>query len=1012
MSSNLIALELTITELRNWAGTGLALGWHWAGTGLALGWHWAGTGLALGWHWAGTGLALGWHWAGTGLALGWHWAGTGLALGWHWAGTGLALGFRLSHTPAMDAMAADPAAKPKALLPSLVKAKKKLLEQAEESRVQLSGGLASDELIPLDQIFVNLALVSETEVKREFDETFSTYGERREHSVQFSKADRIELKNLFRAAGSRIGAMSCKVMRNVLAYGSAGSGKTTVFLLMVLYLWSRGELWQEEFDLVVGLELREDEVRAVTSLAELLAVKLASQGLSQDEISELAGYFEDAPSRLCVVMDGLDECDFASCSKFMRDLLKREGMVKTHVIVTSRPCQDASKLSQCGKYPQKIQVLGFSPENVREYAVKVLGKQRAEVLLTELQSKPDVSSLMATPMFAALTCELFKSSDAVWTCSASLYESLLRRVAERAGGAVCGSISQAPSKVVQSLHELGRFAFRMLLVKKMVFNTSDIINSHLSKDAMSLGLLQTCQGTMSTDARQYRFRHLSLQEFLGAWYMMRCVVQERHHAVAFVQGIGAYDGHMSMFWKFLIALCPEDVSLTIMEELWRAQCADPIPLDPSSKAKAGELPSYNVSLAEFAALGAADANKRTAIAASRAATAAKLAEEMRNDSSVLTGEEEMAKVHDRLCRVLKAEHMTVLADILLIPRCDRGKGHGEQQVRHSMPISREPTDALFLKTLLTVWMESGSVANGTVLLEALSQVDAELARPCESLLHPAAMLLSHEYLQAAPARIVSLADAIHASPYSPIRQFFVHLVVAYHEHAEYHGVSGKWTHPFFRVVLASELNVSGTSHSFHECVSLSSLLRGYACSDLEEVNLIGCFLGDESFLRLSQGLKMCRRVRVLELEGNDIHDGQALSSVILALSPSLQGLRISFNQVGVIGFLPVCFAINHCKNVRTVSMSCMYVASCRISAVPLFVLWDMLERCTQLESLEVDWNVFLGRQDDELRFIQAVKGCTQLRQLEVNDCGLSSSVCSQLVTVFTERNCRKGLVYA
>ena len=329
-------------------------------------------------------------------------------------------------------MAEGPAAKPRALLPSLVKAKKKLLEQAEESGVQLSGGLASDDHIPLEQIFVNLAFVSEKELKRDFDEAFSTYAERREHAVQFSKADRIELKNLFRDAGSSVDDVShskgrsapaataterpnlCgKVLRNVLAYGSAGSGKTTVFLLMVLYLWSKGELWQEEFDLVVGLELREKEVRAATSLAELLTVKLDTLGLSQTEILELANYFEDSPSRLCVIMDGLDECDFASCSKFMRHLLKREGMVKTHVIVTSRPCQDAYQLSQCGKYQQKIQVLGFSPENVREYAEKVLGKQRAEILLAELQSKPDVSCLMATPMFAALTCELFKSGKGV-----------------------------------------------------------------------------------------------------------------------------------------------------------------------------------------------------------------------------------------------------------------------------------------------------------------------------------------------------------------------------------------------------------------------------------------------------------------------------------------------------------------------------------------------------------------------------------------------------------------------
>ncbi|XP_065186011.1 uncharacterized protein LOC135816839 [Sycon ciliatum] len=930
----------------------------------------------------------------------------------------------------MDANAQEPAAKPKALLPSLDKAKKKLLDQAEESGVQLSCGLASDELIPLEQIFVNVALVSEKEFKTEFDGTitFSTYAERREHAVQFSKADRIELKNLFRVAGSSVDAISqpvgktapaaasatdsrklcCKVLRNVLAYGSAGSGKTTVFLLMVLYLWSRGELWQEDFDLIVGLELREKEVRAATSLAELLTVKLASQGLSQAEILELESYFEDVPSRLCLVMDGLDECDFASCSKFMRDLLKREGMVKTHVIVTSRPCQDAYQLSQRGKYQQKIQVLGFSPENVREYAEKVLGRQRAEILLAEMQSKPDVSCLMATPMFAALTCELFKSGKVVWKCSASLYESLLRRVAERAGGAVCESISLAPSKVVQSLQELGRFAFRMLLLKRMVFNMSKIISSRVSKDAINLGLLQTCQGTMSTDARQYRFCHLSLQEFLAAWYMAVCVVQERHHAIALVRRLGAYDGHMAMFWKFLIALSPEDVSLTIMEELWRVQCADPISLDPS-----GEADRYTKSAIKCASEGrvelavedATEASKEAATAAKRAATAAKLAEEMRNDSSVLTGEMDMAKVHHRLCEVLKAEHMAVLADILLIPRHDRGKGHGEHRVRRSMPISREPTDALFLKTLLTVWMETGSVANGTVLLEALSQVDAELARPCERLLHPAAMLLSGESLQAAAYRIVSLADADPALVYSPIRRFLVHLVVAYHEHAEYRGVSGSWTRPFFRAMLASKLNLRNIPISSHECVALSSLLCGYPCVDLEEVSLHGCRIGDESFHSLSVVLQRCSSVRVLNLCLNAIHDGQALSSVISAMSARLVYVDVSVNPVGVSGFVSVCHALCQCKNVHTVNVTGMYSDG----AALLSIVCDVLEHCTQLEELRLRENVLVGSDDDGMRFIEAVKVCTQLRVLSVKGCGLSENVCSQLVAVFAERKRRYGL---
>ena len=467
-------------------------------------------------------------------------------------------------------------------------------------------------------------------------------------------------------------------------------------------------------------------------------------------------------------------------------------------------------------------------------------------------------------------------------------------------------------------------------------------------------------------------------------------------------------GHMAMFWKFLIVLCPEDVSLAIMEELWRVQCADSIPLDPSREAyRCTKQSTVLASLAgeESAANETAKATEHTATAARRAATTAKLAEEMHNDWSVLTSEMELANVHGCLCEVLKAEHMTVLADILLIPRHDRGKGHGEHRARDSMPISREPTDELFLKTLLTVWMENSSLANATVLLEALSQVGTELARPCKSLLHLAATLLSHESLQAAPSRIVSLAYAAPALWYSLTRRLFDHLVVAYHDHAEYRGVPSNWTCPFFCAVLASKPYLYGVSLSCQECVALSSLLCGYTCFDLEEVHLIWCSIGDESFHQLSVGLQRCSSVCVLDLWGNAIHDGQALSAVISAMSASLVKVAVGKNPVGVSGFASVCRALSQCMNVHTVNVMYMTIHG----VAPLSVVCDMLEHCTQLEELFLNGNVFVSSEDDEFRFIEAVEVCTQLCDLSLDGCGLSENICSQLVAVFTERKCRAGL---
>eukprot|EP00117_Sycon_ciliatum_P006551 scpid27464/ scgid10040/ NACHT, LRR and PYD domains-containing protein 3; Cold autoinflammatory syndrome 1 protein homolog; Cryopyrin; Mast cell maturation-associated-inducible protein 1; PYRIN-containing APAF1-like protein 1 len=898
--------------------------------------------------------------------------------------------------------------------PHVVERAQKLLgELAKTVGIQISGGLGSDCSIPLNEVFVNLTLISTEDLKKDFDAQLSssTGAERRRQVERFSSrvdhaarsstgssgaegasdAGRaVSLESLFTEAvserettdgfidltiapsatpsGGGVGmTRGCSEVRNVLAYGAAGSGKTTVFLLMVVYLWSHGRLWNDVFDFILGLELRENEVRTAQSLGDLLAMQFTSLGMSKAEVVESLEYFQRTPNRLCIVLDGLDECEFDSCSKFMRDLLLRKAMVGVHVIVTSRPCTDAYQLSQCGQYHLQLEVQGFSPRDLKTYVCKVLGQERGQALLAHLESKPDIASLMSTPMFAALACELSKSRRSkVWTCSTCLYEAMLLRIVERAGGAACGSLSDAQTKAVQHLCELGRFAFCMLILRRVVFSSSDLTSSQLSAGAVGLGLLQTFQGALSTDARQYRFRHLSLQEFLAAWYVRKCVtVHDRQECIALVQRLPKYDGHMAMFWSFLIALCPSDMSSGLLEAIWCVVCQKPARLlARQSSTIHGDIVA--------------------------------LAEETLGNSSILSNESDMTNVSDRLCEVMEFSDMVRLADILLAPKT-MGRGRGENRVRRRMSASREFTDHLFLQTLLLDWMATTQIATGAVLYELMKEANPELAERCKPVLQPGVALTSTASPSAADGEMATLAYATkhqrgEREDMVLRRRMFIHLVAAYKEHSVYHGVSCNGHCSFLHTVLASELALDWVPLSAHECMAIGAVLRNHRCIKLEEVHLWQCSIGDLALQTLSSGLMKCVHVRILDLASNGIHDGVLLSSVIMAMSASLEDVDVTSNPIGCDDFTVLCKALSQCTNLQVVTAGNMYLAG----YASLKAVSELLEGCKMLSRLSI-WDNMLQQSDaGEQRFVQAVKCHTMLHRLYANGCDFSEALQAQL----------------
>ena len=879
---------------------------------------------------------------------------------------------------------------------SLLKAQTRLRDAVKDRGVQISGGLGTDREIALSELFVNLTLLTKDEVETLFksESFFSSESERvrqlnairAAQDGKSAKTRGIELSEIFSDTGSdsakgQTGASGvvdseCGLLsraasnvsigvkkNNVLAFGSAGSGKSTIFLLMLEYLWAIDSLLKEKIDLVLAVELRRAEVRSATSLCELLAARFDRMDMEQDELEEIARYFRRHPSRLCVVLDGMDECSLEKCSPYMQDMLLRERSVDMHVVVTSRPCADAYKLSQCGKYHQQLEVIGFSQENVKTYVRKVVGGKQAEEMLEKLHAQPDMLALMGTPLFAALACELYHSGRGLAKSSTALYESLLLRVLERNAGKLYKSFAEVDAREMELLYEISRFALAMLSVQKAVFSESEVKSAGLSDAALQLGLLIAYKDGSSTENRQYRFAHLSLQEFMSAWYLSREVLKDEHDAAWLVKRVGHYSGHMTMFWRFVVTLLPRKPSFVVMEHLWRLICEE-----------------------------------RTSSTSDTADS--RLVADIVSYSHRKTARPGLERMQSMLCATLTYEKMKELADKLLEETC--GEGSGCQRVESALPRGRELTDELFLSTLIDVWKKEAVDPNTEVFLTAVRNVNPVAALQCERMMRPSTKTPDPSSTEDATATAM---PAVRPAESTEERRYLVHLLVAHHDHCQYQGASCDGHCSFFSQVFHKGISFSKVSLSLFDCVSIGHFLSTHYCFDSSTIDIHDSGCGNAGLRSVAAGLSHCKGVRTLDLSLNACDDGSILSSIIQSLSGSLVDVYVNGNPVGSDGVVSVCKALSTCSKLSVANVFAYGEGVPVGVVVPLLCVSEVVESCPNLCTLYAQWCGFQYDDDCLERFVRAVQSHAVLGTLWVTQYRENAILRSRLGKLIRDPTC-------
>ena len=437
--------------------------------------------------------------------------------------------------------------------------------------------------------YINLAMIhKEKSNKSEMDEFAKLTVHGKVDDILHKKSS-VQLQNIGKL-------MDGSLATCILVQGAPGAGKTTL-------AWELTQQWLNktlfcEYPLLVVLKMRDESIRNAVNIRHLFPTP--DEDLQNKVSKEALHNFGEG---ILFVLEGYDELpqEKQEGSIFL-ELVEHQLLPKAGVLITSRPSASATLFQKCKEQPlfQLVEIVGFTHKQIDNYITDAIGDN--DDLHTDFKEYlvryPHIHGLMYNPLNCAIIIDVYESStlrELAPKTQTELYSALTMTLIRRHFSTnptcmkvlkSCQSLANLPAEISSNLLKLCELAYTGVLKQQLIF-------SSLPDGTDSLGLVHAV-AELYGNGSSYNFLHLTLQEFLAAYYVSKQPVYRQ------AQCIDEFFGkkHMVIVLRFVAGLTKFHVqiseSTSFFQKAW-----DSIKALFKSRAPLDCLTSFNLSRRTF-----------------------------------------------------------------------------------------------------------------------------------------------------------------------------------------------------------------------------------------------------------------------------------------------------------------------------------------------------------------------------------------------------------------------------
>ena len=354
----------------------------------------------------------------------------------------------------------------------------------------------------------------------------------------------------------------------VVVDGPPGVGKTTL-CHKLCNMWAKNELKKCSLDVVFAVSLRDEEVSSAKNISDLVCLFHSCEEICDNMSKEIK---QTNGKDMLLIFDGWDEFKGRDQNRsFILDIIQGRQLNKCNVLVTSRTYASA-KLLQLQNVNHHVEVLGFEEEEIFSYIRNELSEENAEQLIMELKIREDVLSLCYIPFVCSMLVRVYQLSGFILpnTLTKFYHKYILYAVKrsmkkQELDPDTVESLEELQEDQKRAFDELCWCAYEKLKTLNTTFNRNEILNLSHSFKWEHFGLMNCYK---IADTTKHQFLHLTIQEFLAAWWVthhndQKVLFREHFHGshfrmtLRFVAGLTElnYDSYQEYFNKEVDLQC-------------------------------------------------------------------------------------------------------------------------------------------------------------------------------------------------------------------------------------------------------------------------------------------------------------------------------------------------------------------------------------------------------------------------------------------------------------------------